>query len=69
VLANIRAADLMELAPMLVRRVSSGGRLVLSGIPSSVAADVEHAYRRFGMKQVGSETRGGWTVLVLVPSW
>jgi ribosomal protein L11 methyltransferase len=69
VLANIRAAELMELAQTLVRRVSSGGRLVLSGIPGSVAVDVEQAYRRLGMKQVGSESRGGWTALVLVPSW
>jgi ribosomal protein L11 methyltransferase len=69
VLANIRAAELIELASTLVRRVSSGGRLVLSGIPSAVAAEVAEAYRRLGMKQVGNDARGGWTALVLVPSW
>ena len=29
----------------------------------------EQIYRRLGMKQIGSESRGGWTALVLVPSW
>ncbi|HTM03815.1 MAG TPA: 50S ribosomal protein L11 methyltransferase [Vicinamibacterales bacterium] len=69
VVANIRAADLMDMAPSLVRRVASGGRLVLSGIPDAVAADVELTYRRLGMKQVSVSSRDGWSALVLCPSW
>jgi ribosomal protein L11 methyltransferase len=69
VVANIRAADLMELAPVLARRVATGGRLLLSGIAASVADDVARTYRRLGMTQTGRGERGGWTVLVLSPSW
>ena len=69
VVANIRAAELMAMAPTLVRRIARRGRLVLSGIPQSVAADVERTYRRLGMTQVGVQERGGWTVLLLRPSW
>lgn len=69
VLANILAAPLLEMAPDLVRRVAHQGRLVLSGLPSSVAPEVEHAYRRLGMQRVGAETRAGWTALTLAPSW
>jgi ribosomal protein L11 methyltransferase len=69
VVANIRAADLMEMASSLVRHVASGGRLVLSGIPQAVCADVELTYRRLGMKPVSLSTRDGWSALVLCPSW
>ena len=69
VLANVQAAPLMEMAPALVRRVEHGGRLVLSGIPSSLAPEVEQVYRRLGMRHTRSETRAGWTALVLHPSW
>ena len=69
VVANIRAAELMELAPTLVRRMASGGRLVLSGIPQSVASDVEQTYRRLGMLRVSSEIRVGWTAFVMAPTW
>jgi ribosomal protein L11 methyltransferase len=44
VLANILANPLIELAPKLAERVRPGGRLVLSGILSAQAADVQHAY-------------------------
>jgi ribosomal protein L11 methylase PrmA len=69
IVANVRAAELMEFAPALVRRTASGGRLVLSGIPQSVAPDVEQAYRRLGLTRVSSAEREGWTALVLAPSW
>ena len=69
VLANLVAAPLIEMAPALVRRVGPAGRLVLSGIPWSVAREVEQAYRRCGMRPGRSETRAGWTVLVLHASW
>lgn len=69
VLANVLAAPLMEMAPAIARRVGRSGRLVLSGIRSSLAADVEQAYRHTGMKLVRSQARDGWTALTLHASW
>jgi ribosomal protein L11 methyltransferase len=69
VLANILAAPLIEMAPLVVRRVAHDGRLVLSGIPSSVAADVEHTYHRGGMRRLSADTRAGWTTLTFAPLW
>jgi len=69
VVANIRAAELMELAQPIASRVASRGRLVLSGIPQSVASAVERAYRRLGMRSVSAAERDGWTALVLQPTW
>jgi ribosomal protein L11 methyltransferase len=54
VLANIVASPLIELAPTMVRRVGHHGWLVLSGISTSVQLDVENAYRRLGMRRIGS---------------
>jgi len=69
VVANVLAAPLIELAPALVQRVQRGGRLVLSGMPSSMAHDVEQAYRRFGMRRLDATERAGWAAMVLSPSW
>jgi ribosomal protein L11 methyltransferase len=69
VLANILAATLIELAPVLVRRVASGGQLVLSGIATSTAPDVERAYRRRGLHLRARAERAGWAALVFAASW
>jgi ribosomal protein L11 methyltransferase len=69
VIANVLAAPLIEMAPVLVRRVGSRGRLILSGIPSSLESEVWLAYQRLGMRNIRSETRSGWTVLVVEASW
>jgi ribosomal protein L11 methyltransferase len=69
VLANVLAAPLIEMAPALVRRVGHHGRLVLSGIPSSVEGDVDRAYIHLGMQRVAVQTRAGWVALVLRASW
>jgi ribosomal protein L11 methyltransferase len=69
VVANLLASPLVELAPVLVRRVAHHGRLVLSGIPSSVERDVGRAYRRLGMQHVRTQWRAGWCALVLQASW
>jgi len=69
VLANVLTAPLIDMAPTLVRRVGGGGRLVLSGIRSSLAGDVEQAYRHAGMKHVRSQARDGWTALTLHAPW
>ena len=69
VVANLLAAPLVELAPVLVRRVAHHGRLVLSGIPSSVEHDVERAYRHLGMQRVLAHSRAGWSAVMLQASW
>jgi ribosomal protein L11 methyltransferase len=69
VVVNLLAAHLVELAPVLVRRVGHRGRLVLSGIPTSIEGDVERAYRRLGLRRVRAHSRAGWSALVLQASW
>jgi ribosomal protein L11 methyltransferase len=69
VLANVLAAPLIEMAPVLVRRVGHLGQLILSGIPSSVEQHVDAAYRRQGMRRVGAKSKAGWVALVLQASW
>jgi ribosomal protein L11 methyltransferase len=79
VVANVLAAPLIEMAPVLVRRLGHRGppsprlrrasRLVLSGIPSAVEADVSHAYRHLGLRHVRTTARAGWVALVLQASW
>jgi ribosomal protein L11 methyltransferase len=69
VLANILAASLVEMAPILVRRVGHHGHVVLSGFPDSIAPEVERAYRRLGMRQVDLRSRAGWAALALQASW
>jgi ribosomal protein L11 methyltransferase len=69
VVANVLAAPLIEMAPILVRRVAGRGQLILSGIPWSLESEVLQAYQRLGMRHRRSETRAGWTVLVVQASW
>jgi ribosomal protein L11 methyltransferase len=69
VVANILAAPLIELAPVVVRRVASRGRLLLSGIAKSMTADLEGAYERAGLHTPLRAERGGWMAIVFAPSW
>jgi ribosomal protein L11 methyltransferase len=69
VVANVLAAPLIEMAPVLVRRVGNRGRLILSGIPWSLESEVRRAYQQLGMLHIRSETRAGWTAVVLQASW
>jgi ribosomal protein L11 methyltransferase len=69
VVANILTAALMEMAPTLSQRIGSGGRLVLSGVRASLAADVRRAYRHVGLRQIDTRTRDGWAALTLQASW
>jgi ribosomal protein L11 methyltransferase len=69
VVANVLAAPLIEMASILVRRVTSGGRLILSGIAESLESDVRRTYQQLGMRHVRSEERTGWVVVVLEASW
>jgi ribosomal protein L11 methyltransferase len=69
VVANVLAAPLIEMAPILVRRVAKRGRLILSGIPWSLESEVRQRYQHFGMGHITSNTRGGWTVVTTQASW
>ena len=69
VVANVLAAPLMEMAPILVRRVRRRGRLILSGIPVSVESEVRRVYQHLGMRHLGSKTRAGWTAVLAQASW
>lgn len=69
VLANIAAAPLIEMAPILVRRLASRGRLVLAGVHDGVSADVVRAYRTAGLHHRGTECRAGWAALRFDAGW
>ncbi len=69
VIANVLAAPLIDMAPVLVQRMGRGGRLVLSGIASSLEPEVRQAYQHFGIRHIRSETRAGWAVLIGQASW
>ena len=69
VMANVLAAPLIEMAPVLVRRVGNRGRLILSGIPPSLEPEVTRTYERLGMRRIRSEARAGWAVVILQASW
>ena len=69
VVANIVAAPLIGMAPVLARRLGRRGRLVLSGIPRSLESEVRRAYEHLGIGHTGSRERGGWVALTAVASW
>ena len=69
VLANVLAAPLIEMAPVLVRRLGHHGLLLLSGIPVSAESDVSTAYQRLGLRLQRVMSRGGWVALILRASW
>ena len=69
VVANVLAAPLIEMAPVLVQRLGKRGRLILSGIHASLDAEVQQAYRHFGIRRIESKTRAGWTVLIADAPW
>jgi ribosomal protein L11 methyltransferase len=69
VVANVLTAPLIEMAPVLVRRVRHSGRVILSGIARSLESEVAQAYERLGMRHLRSATRAGWTALMLHASW
>jgi ribosomal protein L11 methyltransferase len=69
VVANVLAASLIDMAPVLVQRVGSRGRLILSGIPRSLESEVRQTYQRLGMRHLHTDIRAGWTALVVQASW
>lgn len=62
VLANILAGPLIALEPLLAARTRAGGRILLSGILQSQAADVAAAYARDFSATVGAAEEG-WALV------
>lgn len=69
VVANVLAAPLVEMAPLLVRRVAHHGRAMLSGIPRALEEEVVRAYRRVGMHHASTRVKESWTAILLQASW
>ena len=69
VVANILTAPLIDMAPALAQKLGHNGRLILSGIRASLAAEVEFAYKRPGLRPIEKHTREGWTALTFQASW
>ncbi len=69
IVANVLAAPLIGMAPILVRLLAGRGRLILSGISWSLEPEVRSAYQRFGIRHMSARTRDGWTVLTGQASW
>ncbi|MCL1986270.1 MAG: 50S ribosomal protein L11 methyltransferase [Betaproteobacteria bacterium] len=64
VLANILAGPLRELAPDIGRAVKKNGCLVLSGILTTQADEVEASYRHEGFSAARRKQAGEWTALI-----
>ena len=62
VVANILAGPLIALEPLLAARTRRGGRIALSGILESQAAEVAAAYARDFKAAVGA-TEEGWSLV------
>jgi ribosomal protein L11 methyltransferase len=63
VMANIQALPLIDLAPALVSKLSSTGRLVLSGILLEQRELVVTAYDRHGLHLASERSAGEWCLL------
>ena len=66
IIANILARPLIELAPKLRAAVAPGGRLVLSGLLVTQAAEVLATYRSAGFVLEKREDIVGWSILTLI---
>jgi ribosomal protein L11 methyltransferase len=66
IIANILARPLIALAPRLRRAVVPGGRLVLSGLLVTQAAEVFAHYRAAGFTMERRQDLTGWSILTLV---
>ena len=62
VLANILSGPLIELAPELAARTRAGGRILLSGLFESQAADVQAAYAACFDTAI-AEREGDWVLI------
>ena len=75
VVANILPAELVELAPGLIRCLSPEGCLWVSGLREDQASEVVAAYRRLGLKPLGPPTLASnpsgapWCALAFLAAW
>ncbi|HAE50610.1 MAG: 50S ribosomal protein L11 methyltransferase [Tistrella sp.] len=65
ILANILARPLARMAPVVVRHLAPGGRLVLSGLTPRQDSWVLNAYRRRGLVLDKRLVLDGWTTLMM----
>lgn len=69
VVANILAANLIELAPRMAHWVGHGGELAVSGFGPSMREDVSLALRHAGLRVVGGDELEGWCRLDAYAPW
>ena len=62
VVANILAAPLKVLAPLLCAHIAQGGHLLLAGILSRQIEEIQNAYAPFLQLQV-ADTQDGWVLM------
>lgn len=63
VVANILANPLIELAPQIIKALKPGGVLLLSGILTTQAEKVQHAYEALGLKHQETTQLGDWVLI------
>ena len=63
VLANIQAAPLIELAPLLTAKLKPSGSLVLSGVLVEQKEQVRDAYAKQFLNLRRERTAGEWCLL------
>ncbi|MEI6805803.1 MAG: 50S ribosomal protein L11 methyltransferase [Myxococcaceae bacterium] len=63
VVANILANPLIELAPQIIKALTPGGVLLLSGILATQAQKVQDAYETLGLKHQETTQMGDWVLI------
>lgn len=65
IVANILAGPLIDMAPSIAKGLAPGGTLILAGLLTSQADDIEAAYRSVGIIPVTRRVIGEWPALHL----
>lgn len=65
IIANILAQPLIEMAPDLGANLSKSGKVVLSGLLTTQAADVLKAHQAIGLKKIKQIKHDEWSTLIL----
>ncbi len=68
VFANILKGPLLSLAPDMSANVTSGGRVILSGLLQEQQAEVLNCYEEHGFSLVAEDPIGDWATLTLTRS-
>jgi ribosomal protein L11 methyltransferase len=67
VIANLTAEVIIALMPDLVGCMATSGTMILSGILTTLATDVEGALKEAGLRLIERREAGEWTALVAAP--